>query len=140
MLKLIIYLRPFAKYLLIAWLLTMIILSSLPNIPTLKIHTHRTVYRIDYLLHFLEYGILTFMAQLAFTEKLFKINYKIFILITFSLIFFAFLDELHQKIIPGRSYSLKDFASDTRGILIAVIFTLLVFRSIRIKMNKPNNP
>ena len=136
MLKLIIFLRPFARYLLIVWVLTIIILSSLPNIPTLKIHTARAEIRLDYMMHFCEYGVLTFMAHLSFTGKEFKINYKKFILIMVSLILFAILDELHQKLIPGRTYSIRDVASDVTGVVAAIVFTLMVFRSVRIGIEK----
>lgn len=130
MLKLIIFLRPFARYLLIAWILTIITLSSIPNIPTLKVHTARAEIRLDYLMHFCEYGILTFIALLSFAGSEFKINYKKYILITWSLILFAVLDELHQKLIPGRSYNMKDILSNISGILTTVIFSVIVFRSI----------
>jgi VanZ family protein len=136
MLKLILYLRPLARYLLIAWAITIIIVSSIPNIPTLKIHTARSEYRLDYLLHFCEYGILSFMSFLSFAGKEFKINYKRFILITVSLVLFAVLDELHQKFIPGRAYSIRDIASNVTGILAAVVFTVLVFRQIKVRFDK----
>jgi len=134
MLKLIIHLRPVARYLLIAWLLTIIILSSIPNIPTLKIHTARTEIRLDYLMHFCEYGVLTFIAFLSFSGKEFKINYKKIGLIAVSLILFAILDELHQKLIPGRSYNIKDIMSNVTGILVATVFTIIVFRFIKEKI------
>jgi VanZ family protein len=136
MLKLIIFLRPLARYLLIAWVLMIIILSSIPNIPTLKIHTARVEIRLDHIMHFCEYGVLTFMAFLSFAGNEFEINYKKFILITGSLILFAVLDELHQKLIPGRTCSINDVASDVTGVLAAIIFTVLVFRSIGIRLKK----
>jgi VanZ family protein len=136
MLKLIIYLRPVARYLLIAWVLTIIILSSIPNIPTLKIHTAKAEIRLDYLMHFCEYGVLAFMAQLSFTGNALRINYKKFFLITVSLILFAILDEYHQKLIPGRTFSIKDIASNITGILVAIILTLLIFRSIGVRLEK----
>ena len=137
MLKLIIYLRPYARYLLIAWALTIIIVSSIPNIPTLKIHTAKSVIRLDYMMHFCEYGVLAFMTFLSFARNEFTISYKKFIVITVSLILFAILDELHQKLIPGRTYSIKDIASNMTGILAAGIFTLVLFRFVRIKLDKP---
>jgi VanZ family protein len=136
MLKLIVYLRPIARYLLIAWVLTIIIVSSIPNIPTLKIHTAKAEIRLDYLMHFCEYGVLAFMAQLSFTGNEFRINYKKFFLITVSLILFAILDEYHQKLIPGRTFSTRDIASNVTGILAVSIFTLLVFRSVGIRLKK----
>jgi VanZ family protein len=138
MLKLIIYLRPVARYLLIAWLLTIIIISSIPNIPTLKIHTARTEIRLDYLMHFCEYGVLTFIAFLSFSGKEFQINYKKIGLIAVSLILFAILDELHQKLIPGRSYNIKDIMSNVTGILAVTAFTVIVFRQVEDKIVQEN--
>ena len=136
MLKLIIYIRPIARYFLIAWVLTIIILSSIPNIPTLKIHTAKSEIRLDYMMHFCEYGILTFMTFLSFAGGEFRINWKKIIIIAVSLILFAVLDELHQKLIPGRTCSVKDMSSDAMGVFAATLFTFLVFRSIRIGIEK----
>ena len=136
MLKLIIYIRPIARYLLIAWVLTIIILSSIPNIPTLKIHTAKSEIRLDYLMHFCEYGILTFLTFLSFAGGEFRINWKKIIMLAVSLILFAVLDELHQKLIPGRTCSVKDVSSDVMGVFAATLFTFLVFRSIRIGIEK----
>ena len=137
MLKLITYIRPAARYLLIAWVLTIIIVSSIPNIPTLKIHTARKEIRLDYLMHFCEYGVLTFMAFLSFTVKEFKVSFRKVFLIAVGLIIFAILDELHQKLIPGRSYNIKDILSNITGIIAATVFTIVVFRSIGNSKNKP---
>jgi VanZ family protein len=138
MLKLIIYLRPVARYLLIAWVITIIIVSSIPNIPTLKIHTAKSEIRLDYLMHFCEYGVLTFIAFLSFAVREFKIGYGKVILIAISLIIFAVLDELHQKLIPGRSYNIKDIMSNVTGILTVTIFVILIFRSIGNILKKSN--
>jgi VanZ family protein len=133
MLKLIIILRPFARYLLIAWVLTIIIMSSIPNIPTLKIHTAHNEFRLDYLMHFSEYGILTFITFLSLAGNEFRMKYVKITLIMSGLIVFAYLDEFHQKIIPGRTYNIIDFLSNTSGIVVIAIVTVLLFRSIRIK-------
>ena len=134
MLKLIIYLRPAARYFLIAWLLTIIIVSSIPNIPTLKIHTAGKEIRLDYLMHFCEYGVLTFMAFLSIVGKEFKIHFRKVLLIAAGLIMFAILDELHQKLIPGRSYNIKDMMSNVTGIMVVTVFTVVLFRMIKDKI------
>ncbi len=128
MLKLIIYLRPAARYILIAWLLTIIIVSSIPDIPTLKIRTGRSEFRLDYLMHFIEYGFLTFTAFLSFAGKEFRISSGKVLLILLSLCLFAVLDELHQKLIPGRTFNLKDILSNITGIVVMTLFTLVLFR------------
>ena len=134
MLKFITYLRPIAMYLLIGWILTILILSSIPNIPTLKIHTSRSEIRLDYLMHFCEYGILTFMTFLSFAGNDFKIRYRKVIFIALGLILFAILDELHQKLIPGRSYNIKDILSNVTGIIAVTVFTMILFRMIKDKV------
>lgn len=131
MLKLIIWCKPFAKYLLVAWIMAVIIVSSIPHLPTLKIHTARTDIRLDHLIHFCEYSIMALMAFLSFSGREFEMNYKKWILLTLGLILFAILDELHQKLIPGRAYSIKDIMSNVSGILTVLIFSIVVFRMIR---------
>lgn len=134
MLKLIIFLRPFARYLLIVWALTIITLSSIPNIPTLKIHTDNSVIRLDYVMHFMQYGILTFLTFLCFSGKAFEINYGRVIMIMSGVIFFAVIDEFHQKLIPGRSFSLKDIVSNVSGIVVLTIFSVIIFHALRKKL------
>jgi VanZ family protein len=130
MLRLVTFLRIYAKYLLIAWMLTIIIVSSIPSIPTLKIHTAKTEIRLDYLIHFCEYGILAFLAFLSFAGNEFKPGYKKYIIITICLILFAVLDEFHQKLIPGRAYNINDILSNVLGILAALVFCVVVFRMV----------
>jgi VanZ family protein len=130
MLRLIIWCKPFAKYLLAGWLVTIIIVSSIPSIPTLKIHTARSEIRLDYMMHFCEYGLLAFLAFLYFAGSRFRLNYKKFILVTLGIILFAVIDEFHQKLIPGRTFNVKDILSNITGILAAVIFCILIFRKI----------
>jgi VanZ family protein len=117
-------------------MLTILILSSIPNIPTLKIHTARHEFRLDYLMHFAEYGMLSFLAFMYFAEKEFRIGYRKVILIVSCLVLFALLDELHQKLIPGRTYSTRDIMSDVAGVAAAIVFTLFFFRFVAKKVNK----
>jgi VanZ family protein len=130
MLKIITQLRPYARYLLIVWVMTIIIVSSIPSIPVLKIHTSGAEIRLDYLFHFLEYGALALFSFLTFTGNDFIMRFQKAFLITFSLIVFAILDEYHQKLIPGRSFNLKDILSNTAGIIAGLIFCYLIFRKI----------
>jgi VanZ family protein len=136
MLHFIIWCKSISKYLLIGWMLTILILSSIPNIPTLKIHTARHEFRLDYLMHFAEYGMLSFLAFIYFAEKEFRIGYRKVILIASCLILFALLDELHQKLIPGRTFSTRDIMSDVAGVAAAIVFTIFIFRSVANKSRK----
>lgn len=136
MIKLITLLRPYAGYLLIAWLVMIVFFSSLPNIPVLKIHTAKTDIRIDYLIHFLEYGALTLLSFLTFAQNDFKMGFGKTLTIALILILFAFLDEYHQKLIPGRSFNYRDILSNLAGIIAGVMFCVIIFRIIAQKFNK----
>lgn len=116
-------------------MLTIISVSSIPSIPTLKIRVADSVFRLDYLIHFCEYGILALMTFLTFADKDFQIRYRKLILLTAGLILFAVLDEFHQKFIPGRSFNLRDILSNVTGILFTLVFTLYIFRKIRWKIS-----
>ena len=140
MLRLIIWFKPFSKHLLVIWFLTIIIVSSIPSIPTLRIHTARSEIRLDYLIHFCEYGLLAFMAFLYFSGSGFLLSFKKYILITVSLMVFAVIDEFHQKLIPGRSFNVNDIYSNITGIVAAAIFCVLVFRKIARNLEKTKYP
>jgi VanZ family protein len=94
------------------------------------------VIRLDYLMHFCEYGLLTIIAFLSFAGIEFKIAFKKYIIILMSLIFFAVLDEFHQKLIPGRSFNPSDILSNISGIFAATVFTRFLFRYIGKKVKK----
>ena len=129
MLKLITLLKPFAAYILVAWVITIIIVSSLPGIPALKFHTSKSDIRLDYLIHFCEYGSLAFLAYLTFAKR-FSTAGKMFFLITIGLVVFAVADEFHQKLIPGRSFNVMDIVSNISGILAALVFCVVTFKMI----------
>ena len=137
--KIIIFLKPYSKYLLVAWIVIVIGVSSIPNLPTPKISTGKGVLRLDYIFHFCEYGFMAFLTLLAFVRKDFSPELKKYLLITFCLIVFAIADEYHQKLIPGRSFNLKDILSNVGGIVAATIFVIIVFSSISKKIYPEQN-
>ena len=130
MLQLIIWFSRFAKYFLVIWIVTILILSSIPSLPTLKIHTSKSEIRLDYIIHLFEYGILGFLAFLTFSGGEYRPGKRNYLFITSSLFLFAFFDEFHQKFIPGRAFNWNDLYSDSAGIVLALIFCILVFRKI----------
>ena len=130
MLKLITFLRPFAVYLLIVWVFAVVFVSSMPSIPTLKIHTVRTEIRMDYLIHFCEYGWMAFLAFLSFSGKGFRLSAGRYLIISVCLTCFALAEESHQKFIPGRTFNVNDIISDLAGIIAGLIFCIIVFRML----------
>jgi VanZ family protein len=129
MLHLIIWFKPYSRYFLAGWVLFILVFSSMPSLPTIKIHTAKSEIRLDYLIHLVEYGILGFLAFLTYSGGQFRPGLRRFALLTFCLLFFAFLDEFHQKFIPGRTYNPIDLYSNWTGIIVALVFCVLVFRA-----------
>jgi VanZ family protein len=128
--QIIVWSKPKAKYLLAAWIITIICVSSIPSIPTLKIHTSKTDIRLDYLIHICEYAFLALLALLSFTGDDFKMTLKRTFIISVSLILFAIIDEFHQKLIPGRAFNVNDIISNILGILAALVFCIILFRKL----------
>jgi VanZ family protein len=133
--KLIIFLKPYGKYLLITWIVIIAVISSIPNLPTPKITTGKVELRVDYIFHFCEYAFLTFITFLTLVRKDFKLPLKKYLLITFCLIIFAVADEYHQKLIPGRAFNVKDILSNLTGVFGGLLICLVVFRIIGNKLN-----
>lgn len=132
--RLILFLQPYSKYILILWAISILTVSSLPSLPTPEIRTASLKIRLDYLIHFCEYGILAFLAFLSFADKGFYISLKKILIITLFLIIFAVLDEFHQKLIPGRSLNPKDIMSNITGILTSLVISFLLFRKASCEM------
>lgn len=128
-------LEPVSRWLLISWSITIVVVSSLPSLPTPKVNAGEYIIRLDYLFHFCEYGLLAFLAYLSFAGKEFKISLKKLLITTIFLIIFAVLDEFHQKLIPGRSFNLKDIASNICGIIAGLIFCYFVFKKTAKKIS-----
>lgn len=126
--RLITFIKPYSGFILAAWVIAMAVVSSTPNIPTLKLHTAHSDIRLDYLIHFLEYAFLAAMTYLAFSSKDLSLSAGRFFMILAVLVLFAIADEFHQKVIPGRTFNIKDMLCNFMGIIAAFIFCLAAFR------------
>ncbi|HNX01576.1 MAG TPA: VanZ family protein [Candidatus Cloacimonadota bacterium] len=103
--------RKFYKTMFYVWGILILAVSSLPHLQ-IPIPSRFTP---DKVAHFLEYFIFSILFYLYLFHSS-KSERRIFLL-TLLLIIFAYLDELHQKLIPGRQYSLLDFSADFLGIM-----------------------
>lgn len=135
--RLIVLLKPYSKYLLAAWAIAVVVVSSVPSLPTLTIETGKSVIRLDYIIHICEYAALAILTYMAFSGKDFSIALKRYVYITVVLVLFAIVDEFHQKLIPGRTFNFKDMASNITGIIAGLIFCMVVFRHIRLRNQEP---
>jgi VanZ family protein len=131
MLRLITGIKPSSKYIFIAWMIIILTVSSIPKLPAMKIETERGIIRLDYFIHICEYGSLAFLAFLSFADNNFRLNLKKYAFLTAGLILFSLLDEFHQKLIPGRTFNVKDIYSNLTGIMSGLIFCVVVFRYLQ---------
>ncbi len=131
MLRLITGIKPYSKYLFIAWMVIIMTVSSIPKLPAMKIETDRGIIRLDYFIHICEYGSLAFLGFLSLADDNFRLNLKTYALLTAGLIVFSLVDEFHQKLIPGRTFNVKDIYSNLTGIFAALVTCLVVFRILR---------
>jgi VanZ family protein len=136
MLRLIEAFRPYSKYFFVAWLIIIMTVSSIPKLPVMKIETDKGTIRLDYLIHICEYASLAFFVFLTFAGSRFRISLKKYLVLTAGLILFALADEFHQKIIPGRTFNMKDIYSNFAGILAGLVFCVVVFNILKRKQEE----
>lgn len=82
----------------------------------------------DKLGHFVLYGVLAFLLQLALHPRAWRIgriHIPIALLIVFAL---AVVDELQQSLSPYRSANLRDLGADWLGIISGVVTAKLLAR------------
>ncbi|MEK6645811.1 MAG: VanZ family protein [Candidatus Firestonebacteria bacterium] len=95
---------------------TIFTLSSFSHIPGPELFPNG-----DKLIHFIEYGILSFLIARAFrhsSKQSFKVNAIYLAIILASL--YGLTDEIHQAYVPGRDCSFYDWISDLSGTFIVL--------------------
>ena len=134
MYKLIIRFKPFFKAFFWIWLIFILVISSTPKLPDLKLQLDESVIRIDYIIHFIEYFLLVGFF-LIWRIKI-NLNPTILIILLTLLIGMAtgFVDEFHQKIITGRTYNPIDMLSNFLGVIAGVATITLYLKIISHKI------
>jgi VanZ family protein len=121
--KLINRFRPYARILLAIWVILVIVLAIIPDLPVPMIGGKPIPLRLDYPVHFLEHLLLAFLAMVSFiTNPAQKRNIS---LVLYALIIFALVVEVIQVFLPFRSFELKDLGMNIAGILTGTIIALL---------------
>jgi len=104
-------------------ILYLIIIFYFSSIPVPKLLKNKP----DVLLHFIEYGFLSFLFYIHYTEffrKKIRVETILFVLI--FILLFAISDEYHQSFVPGRYSDIKDVIVDFIGASFIIIFSLFV--------------
>ena len=134
MYKLIIRFKPFFKVFFWLWLFFILVISSTPNLPDLKLNIDESTIRIDYAIHFIEY----FLLVGFFLIWRIKINLNPTIIIILLTLFIGmtigFVDEFHQKIITGRTFNPIDMLSNFLGVIAGVVTITLYLKIISYKI------
>lgn len=120
--KLINKFRPYARILLAIWVILIITLALLPELPVPRIGGKPIPIRLDYPVHFLEHTLLAFLAIISFVK--YRTEQSTIIITLVSLILFAIFAEMLQIFIPFRSFELQDLGLNIAGITIGTVIAL----------------
>ncbi len=122
----------FVKYYLpaILWAALLFVLSSIPSaaLPSFAIKIK------DLLLHFAAYSVFGYLLLLAIIQTPGRASGKLLFLVFIIGMVYGATDELHQKLVAGRTCTVHDFLADCAGILFGMaVFMLLplTLRSLR---------
>jgi len=121
--KLINRFRPYARILLAIWVILVIVLAIIPDLPVPMIGGKPIPLRLDYPVHFLEHLLLAFLAMVSFISA--PAQKRNISLVLYALIIFALVVEVIQVFLPFRSFELKDLGMNIAGILTGTIIALL---------------
>lgn len=112
---------------LIFFWIVLLILTSLPgkDLPDLKIN--------DKIIHFTAFFVLGFLLYLSLKiqDKSFNIKKYSLLAALAVLIVYAFLDEQHQRFIPGRSCDTADMIADIAGGFLGILTARMLFHLVK---------
>lgn len=118
------------KVLFWVWGSIVLILSSLPSIPTQKINIWNEPFRLDYLEHF---GVFLIWGGFFILWKMkplgsFKIKNHIWAIL--GTLVFSCVDEIHQIWIPGRTFNPLDLMYNSLGLIIAYALVPIYLKQV----------
>lgn len=126
------------RYFTLVWALLIVIVSTIPYLPQPEITTTKGFsLRLDYFFHFMVYFVLAFLATIWQVNQKIKFPHKRLLVFLIAGVFFAFLDEWHQILVPGRRYNPLDFFSNAAGFICGILFTYYyLLQYLVVKKNK----
>jgi VanZ family protein len=112
----------------ITWAIIIATISSIPNLPNPEIPESNWIsFRLDYLFHFFVFFILGIAVVLWQTPGKLKLARWSMAIIILAGSAFGIIDEVHQLIIPGRSYNPLDLIYNLFGYWAGVLLTYHYF-------------
>ncbi len=113
------------------WFSFILIISLIPNIFPMEISVEeQKTIRLDYLFHFVAYGMLGLFFLLWKSDIEFRLQRKTLWLFLIGGFLLASLSELSQLFIPGRSFNPYDFISNNLGVLAGGLLPRRLLRKL----------
>jgi VanZ family protein len=112
------------KYLALFYAVLIFLVSAIPTAaPTLQFQFS------DKILHFVEYSVFSLLLFLTFfTWGKDFLRKHVFLLSSFIGIAYGLSDELHQKLVPGRTCDVFDFLADCLGVILIQVGIMLYLK------------
>lgn len=124
------------KYLFWTWLVLILTISSIPDLPGPELKSRDSLFRLDYLIHLTEYFVLVTLLLFWRGGRDYRINNKFVILTLVGGLLIATIDEYHQLLIPGRTFNPIDMYANYAGILSGTFFAVLTLTRLRTKQQE----
>ncbi len=122
---------PFKKFIPgIAWFFIVLVLICLPGDDLPEAENWFKLIKGDKLIHVGVFAMLAFLFMYPFAKSLLdkKEKRQYFLRIAIAGIVWGITTELIQKyFVPGRSFDLMDWAADSAGVLLALLFCRKVY-------------
>ncbi len=109
----------------ILWAAIIISISSIPRLPVPDMHLG---FRLDYVIHFGIYFVLSLFVFLWKADKKGYLNIKQYFVVIMLWCVFAVADETHQLWIPGRTFAWQDMLSNILGFISGIVLALYLYR------------
>jgi len=111
-----------------AWGLIILILSSLPNIPTQEINIWDEPFRLDYFEHFGVFAIWAGFFVIWKMKDIGDFSIKNHLWFVAATMLFAAADEIHQIWIPGRTFNPIDLIYNELGLIMGYLLAPLFLK------------
>jgi len=118
------------KYLFFLWLILILVVSSIPRLPNPNLEMGNKVLRVDYMIHWLEYAILSGLFVLWRIWVHQSLDIKLVLMALALGFFIGAADEIHQLLIPGRRFNPYDMAYNFLGVISGILFAILYYHII----------
>ena len=119
------------KYLFWIWLILILSVSSIPDLPGPELTTEDTLFRLDYLIHLIEYFFLVMFFLFWQGSKVYRISKSFALFTIIGVLLIATIDEFHQLWIPGRTFNPVDMYANYTGIVIGFLFSLIILARLQ---------